>query len=199
MKFEYVILGVLSWRPMTGYELGKYLEVEGRFLKNKVHLSQIYRLLARMVDSGWLSFRTVVNDGRPDAKVYRLTPLGEQTLRDWVASPYVPSTRFQDPEFSVRFRYGGPIDPASVLRLLRTELQTRQDQVATYRTRQRALTGLRPVDGVDPELITRLGDLSHDYGAASVDLWIDWLERTLATLEAELPDQLTDEREDIVR
>lgn len=52
MKFQHVILGLLSWRPFSGYELGKHLEREGRFIRSKVHLSQIYRLLSRMVDSG---------------------------------------------------------------------------------------------------------------------------------------------------
>jgi DNA-binding PadR family transcriptional regulator len=189
MKFEYVILGMLSWRPFSGYDLAKHLEVEGRFLKNKVHLSQIYRLLARMVDSGWLSYEVSVNDGRPDSKIYRLTELGEQELRDWVRSPYEPSTRFQDPEFMVRFNFGGPLDSASLLRLVRTELDCRRAQVARFRSRNRSIPDLDPIDGVDRDAITRLSDLGHCHGAAAIDAWIAWLERVLAELEGEASPQ----------
>ncbi|HEY9292854.1 MAG TPA: PadR family transcriptional regulator [Microlunatus sp.] len=184
MKFEYVILGLLSWRPFSGYELAKHLEVEGRFIKNKVHLSQIYRLLARMVDSGWVSYQVSVNDGRPDAKIYRLTPLGEQTLRDWVRSPYEPSTRFQDPEFMVRFNFGGPLDLRALRLLVRTELECRQAQVARYRSRDRRVRDLDPIDGVDTDLVHRLSDLGHQHGAAAIDLWIDWLQQVLDELES---------------
>jgi PadR family transcriptional regulator AphA len=182
MKFEHVILGLLSWRPFSGYDLGRYLEVEGRFIKNKVHLSQIYRLLARMVESGWVSYRVSTTDGRPDAKVYQLTPLGVQTLRDWVRSPYQPSTRFQDPEFMVRFSFGGPLDRDALRQLVRTELDCRQAQVARYRTRERHVADLQPIDGVDADLVHRLSDLGHQHGAAAIDLWIRWLKEDLADL-----------------
>ncbi|TDD90596.1 PadR family transcriptional regulator [Saccharopolyspora karakumensis] len=77
-----MILGLLSWRPFSGYELGKHLEREGRFIRSKVHLSQIYRLLSRMVDSGWASYEVQANDGRPDSKIYRLTETGEPPLSE---------------------------------------------------------------------------------------------------------------------
>ena len=183
MKFKYVILGLLSWRPFSGYDLAKHLEVEGRFIKNKVHLSQIYRLLARMVDSGWVSYQVSVNDGRPDSKIYRLTPLGEQTLRDWVRSPYEPSTRFQDPEFMVRFTFGGPLDRDALLRLIRTELDCRRAQVARFRHRDRSITDLQPIEGVDTTMVDRVRELSHQHGAAATDAWVTWLEQVLTELD----------------
>jgi len=183
MKFEHVILGLLSWRPFSGYDLAKHLEVEGRFLKNKVHLSQVYRLLARMVDSGWVQYDVVINDGRPDSKIYRLTDLGVATLTDWVRSPYEPSTRFQDPEFMVRFNFGGPLDRDALISLVRVELETRRNQVARFRTRDRTIKDLRPIDGVDIHLVQRLSDLGHEQGAWAIDHWIAWLQRVLDELE----------------
>ncbi|QUH04167.1 PadR family transcriptional regulator [Saccharopolyspora erythraea] len=185
MKFEHVILGLLSWRPFSGYELGKYLEREGRFIRSKVHLSQIYRLLSRMVDSGWVCYEVQANDGRPDSKIYRLTEIGEQVLREWVASPYEPPSKFTDSEFLVRFHYGGPLDRAALLRLVRTELETRKAEVSLYRDRDRSVGPMQPIDGVDEALAQRLGDLIHEQGAAGMDLWINWLERVLAELESE--------------
>lgn len=188
MKFEHVILGLLSWRPFSGYELGKYLEREGRFIRTNVHLSQIYRVLARMVDSGWVYYEVSVNDGRPDSKIYRLTEDGERALLEWVATPYVPPSRFENPEFLVRFRYGGPLNRDALVRLVRTELDARRAQVALFRDRDRSIGELDPISSVDPGLVRRLGDLSHERGAAAVDAWIAWLERVLAELEPTLSD-----------
>lgn len=184
MKFEHVILGMLSWRPFSGYELAKYLEVEGSFMGPKVHLSQIYRLLARMTYSGWVHYEVSVNDGRPDSKIYRLTEEGTRELRDWAASPYETPVRFPDPEFSARFLFGGPVDRDALLRLVRTELEERRAQVATFRDRDRSIGPVDPIEGVDPGLVQRLGDLSHQLGAARKDLWIEWLEGVLGELEA---------------
>lgn len=184
MKFEYVILGLLALRPFSGYELGKYVEQEGRFLRSKVHLSQIYRLLARMVDSGWVYYEVSENDGRPDSKIYRLTAAGQAALRDWVESPYDPPSRFQDAEFMARFSFGGPLNRPVLLRLVRTELAARRAQVAKFRHRDRGVGRLDPIDGIDTVLSKRLSDLGHQQGTAAIDQWIGWLERILAELEA---------------
>lgn len=179
MKFEQMILGLLSLRPFSGYELGKYLEQEGRFFRSNVHLSQIYRSLARMVDSGWVSYSVVENDGRPDAKIYQLTDLGEQELRDWITSPYTPPSRFQDPEFKARFLLGGPFGEDALIELVRIELSARRMQMKEDRGRNRDLGLLAPIGGVDESLVHRLAQLAHEHGSSALDQWIDWLETVL--------------------
>lgn len=85
----------------------------------------------------------------------------------------------------MRFHYGGPLDRAALIRLVRTELETRKAEVSLYRDRDRSVGPMQPIDGADAALAQRLGDLAHDHGAAAMDLWIDWLERVLAELESE--------------
>lgn len=182
MKFEQMVLGLLSWRPFSGYELGKYLEREGRFFRSTVHLSQIYRTLSRMVDSGSVSFTVAENAGRPDSKLYQLTDQGAQELREWVNSPYVPSARFQDPEFKARFLLGGPFGRDGLVKLVQTELDTRRAEVVQFRDRDRDFGLLAPIPGVDDSLVRRLTDLAHEHGVNAMDQWISWLETVLAEI-----------------
>ncbi|MFG2725689.1 PadR family transcriptional regulator [Streptomyces canus] len=183
MKFEYVLLSLLAWRPRSGFDLGKWVETEGQFLRSRMHHSQIYRLLGRMETDGWVDFEVDPREKRPDAKVYRLTPYGHEVLLEWVRSPYDPPSRFQDPDFMVRFSCAAPLDRQAAIRLLRTELDYRRAQIARNRHRDRALHFVDPIPGLDQELAREVMDELHYYGAGVVDTWVAWLERMLHRLE----------------
>ncbi|MBO1419807.1 PadR family transcriptional regulator [Streptomyces sp. FH025] len=183
MRFEYVLLALLAGRPLSGYDLRKWVETEGRFLRSRAHHSQIYRLLGRMVVDGWVEFEVDPREGRPDAKVYRLTPVGREALLDWVRSPYDPPSRFQDADFLARFALAAPLDRQAAIRLLRTELAFRRAQIARNRDRDRGLRFTDPLPELDRRLAREVAEELHRFGAASVDRWVDWLERMLTKLE----------------
>lgn len=182
MRFEYVLLALLAHRPYSGYDLRKWLETEGQFIRSRAHHSQIYRLLARMVDDGWVAFEVDPREGRPDAKVYRLTPRGREALLEWVRTPYEPTSRFQDPDFLARFGFTVPLDHEAALRLIETELVYRRDQIARNRDRDRTIRFEEALPELDQALAQEAFDRMHLYGAASVDAWVAWLEDIRAWL-----------------
>ncbi|GAA1284975.1 helix-turn-helix transcriptional regulator [Streptomyces sp. NBC_00117] len=182
MKFEYVLLGLLARRPYDGYELRKWLETEGQFLWAKAHHSQIYRKLAQLETQGWVRHETDVREGRPDAKVYRLTERGHHALREWIRSPYEPSTRLQDIDFTARFSVTAPLDREAAVELLRTELAYRRAQIAKNRNRDRTLLYEDPAPGLDQEVDREVHESLHRLGAGAMDYWVDWLEKSLHRL-----------------
>ncbi|MFE4512717.1 PadR family transcriptional regulator [Kitasatospora sp. NPDC056783] len=183
LRFEYVLLALLAGRPLSGYDLRKWVETEGQFLRSRAHHSQIYRLLGRMVVDGWVDYQVDPREGRPDAKVYRLTPVGREALLDWVRSPYDPPSRFQDADFLARFAFAAPLDRQAAIRLLRTELDFRRAQIARNRGRDRSLRFTDPLPELDQQLARDVAEELHRFGAASVDRWVDWLEGMLTRLE----------------
>ncbi|MUL48773.1 PadR family transcriptional regulator [Mycobacterium sp. CBMA293] len=175
MKLELLLLGILGVRPATGYELKKFFDNHGRFLRSNTQMSQVYRALARMSDDGWVRFEIDPRPGPQDAKTYHVTPEGMTVFLDWLTGPYQPPSKFTDPEFAARLSFAGFMTEQQVLELIEVELDARRDQVARFRDRDRTFT---PASGFpfDHELATAIGDRLHQWGNEAVDRHIEHLE-----------------------
>ncbi|WP_396668174.1 PadR family transcriptional regulator [Microbacterium sp. R86528] len=184
MKFENVLLGLLGTKPFTGYELMKWLDTEGQFVRSNTHHSQIYRELGKMVRHGLIEFEVDPRPGRPDAKVYRITEIGREALLEWARSPYLPTSRFQDPDFVARFMFTVALDLDAAIAQIDAELIYRRNQVVVGRDRPRGLVGIAPIPEFDAAVSMWAGDRMHGYGADSVDRWMDWLEQMRVDLIA---------------
>jgi len=89
---EYAVLGLLSFGENSGYDLQKLADRSVGYFWTPAK-SRIYATLPRLVDAGLVRRRDVVQSGRPDKQLYRLTRRGEQALRRWISdSPLEPET-----------------------------------------------------------------------------------------------------------
>jgi DNA-binding PadR family transcriptional regulator len=192
VKLENILLGVLLQHPSTGYDLKRYLDTHGRFLRSNTQMSQVYRSLGQMEDRGWISYSIEPRPGAQDAKRYEATEEGATVFLDWLASPYVPPSRFQDPDFIVRMTFAGFMTVEQVIDLVETELETRQHQVARYRNRDRRLQRV-PNESFDEPLGEAIGEWLHQTSAAAMDAHIDSLvELRRQLLDGLLPDRAAD-------
>ncbi|ALE04879.1 PadR family transcriptional regulator [Arthrobacter sp. ERGS1:01] len=168
MKLEYILLGVLLEHPSTGYDLKKFLDVQGRFLRSNTQMSQVYRSLGSMEKQGWVTHSVNPRPGAQDAKTYRVTDEGATIFLDWLTGPYHPPTRFQDPELGVRLSFTGFMSAEQLLRLLDVEIQTRQAEIGRYRHRDRR-HDWAPTIPFDTELSEAVSDRLHIAGANAMD------------------------------
>ncbi|MDQ0618111.1 PadR family transcriptional regulator [Arthrobacter globiformis] len=168
MKLEYILLGVLLEHPSTGYELKKFLDTHGRFLRSNTQMSQVYRSLGSMEKQGWVTHSVDPRPGAQDAKTYRVTDEGATVFLDWLTGPYHPPTRFQDPELTVRLSFSGFMSAEQLLRILDVEIETRQAEIARFRNRDRR-EAWAPTIAFDTELAEAVGDRLHLMGASAVD------------------------------
>jgi len=86
MSLKHGLLGMLNYEPMTGYELDK------EFKETLAHFwqalpSQIYRELDTMEKKGWLVSERVVQEEKPNKRVYSITDKGKTEFLDWLSSP----------------------------------------------------------------------------------------------------------------
>src|SRR3712207_9483471 len=79
----YAILGLLSREELSGYDLMSRMKARVGFFWEARH-SQIYPELARLEEQGLVTYRVVEQRGRPDKKVYEITPEGIEVLKGWV-------------------------------------------------------------------------------------------------------------------
>jgi DNA-binding PadR family transcriptional regulator len=78
----YVILGMLGWRPMSGYEIKSLVDRSTRFFWAASY-GQIYPELRRLSAAGLIEGKASPQGGRR-RNVYRLTPAGRRELRAWL-------------------------------------------------------------------------------------------------------------------
>ena len=78
----YGLLGLVARTPSSGYDLMLQLQP---FWQAK-H-SQIYPLLAKLEQEGYLEFTRVHQTDRPDKKVYSITEKGQIALKLWLGQP----------------------------------------------------------------------------------------------------------------
>ena len=78
----YVILGMLGWRPMSGYEIKSLVDRSTRFFWAASY-GQIYPELRRLAAEGLIEGKASPQGGRR-RNVYQLTPAGRRELQSWL-------------------------------------------------------------------------------------------------------------------
>ncbi|HAG93244.1 MAG: PadR family transcriptional regulator [Pseudomonadales bacterium] len=95
MSLKHVLLMVLKKQSATGYGITKWFDGPLGYFWDTSH-QRVYRALAKLHEDGWVSFEVVPQHGRPDKKVYAITPLGEQILDGWMRKP-LPLPKVNEP------------------------------------------------------------------------------------------------------
>lgn len=85
---EHALLGFLRRRPMYGYELYQQLtDPAGLWLVWRMKQSQLYALLGKLEDEGYISAEVQAQESRPPRKVFHLTPSGLSAYQQWLETP----------------------------------------------------------------------------------------------------------------
>ncbi len=168
MALEHALLVALREQPASGLDLAKRFDRSIGFFWHATH-QQIYRVLARMDADGWVRVTTVSQTGRPDKKVYDVTPAGAEVLRAWLAAPTEAEPLRS--ELAVKLRGASFGDRDAVLDVVRANLADHHLRLEHYRglmardyPRPAELAGVE----LDQYLVLRGGILAEE-------MWIAWL------------------------
>lgn len=129
MALEHAILVSLSERSGSGYELARRFDRSIGFFWAATH-QQIYRVLRRMDEAGWVTCEHVAQDGRPDKKVYAVSADGRAELERWLAEPGEPSM-LRD-ELGVKIRGAALGDVRAVVTEVRRHRVRHAEQLDVY-------------------------------------------------------------------
>ncbi|MBD5786865.1 PadR family transcriptional regulator [Cellulosimicrobium terreum] len=178
MVLRFLVLGLLTIRPMTGYDLKRAFDSSVQHFWS-ADRSQLYRTLAALVESGLAVVEVVPQDSYPDRKVHRITPAGRSALRDWLASPLEPEDA-RDP-FLGRVFFADQLDGDGVAVLLaarRRQAEAAVEALTAEAERVATMTaGQAPADDARG-LVMRLATLRNGLAHARTELaWLDETER----------------------
>ncbi|MDY7102165.1 MAG: PadR family transcriptional regulator [Actinomycetota bacterium] len=169
MRLELILLGVLLERPRTGYELQRFMDSTGRFLRSNTSMTQVYRSLRRMEADGWLAHEVEPRLGARDAKRHHVTAEGAAAFHAWLREPYHPSDLPGGQDLSVHLRFrAAHLGRDAVIELLDAELAFRRRQIARDRDRDRT-EWYEPGSSIDAALTGALMNWQHARGASRMD------------------------------
>lgn len=135
----HLVLGILLRKPRSGYDIVKVLAT---FRPAKS--SQIYPILAKLEKNGFLDCQHVNQDGKPNKKIYSVTPTGKAELESWLdTSPEPPVIRddFLSMFFSVWIK-----EPETLERLVNERLKYMEDTLQFLTERKQVLETSFPTD-----------------------------------------------------
>ena len=173
---KYAILGMLSRRELTGYDMMKEFD---RGLANFWYAShsQLYPELNRLAGEGLIQYETSIKGESLERKVYRITPEGMADLRQWLEQdePLPPTPK---DVFRLRMYFGDNISRSRLLELTLAQLERRQQKLAFLQT---SLEHAAPPSGrFDAAMADRL---VLEGAVMRETTMVQWLEHCIETLE----------------
>lgn len=129
MDVRTLCLGILSLGDATGYEIKK-LVADGAFsFFSEASYGSIYPALTKLMVDGHVTCQTQTQDGRPDKKVYSLTQLGHDHLRDAIQQS--PGPDRQRSEFLATVLFAEAVSPDRLAQLLNDRRRYHEKRIAT--------------------------------------------------------------------
>src|SRR3954462_12063362 len=171
---KYAILGFLSFGPMSGYDIKQTVERSIRHFWNESY-GQIYPLLKRMSSEGLAQAKVERNHGKPDRKVYSITPKGKKELQKWLAQPAKAQPARNELLLKMFFSY-----PGNLANDLCEIERTRAEHAALCAEYVNIEARLREHHGRNPRLPYWL--MTLDFGKRRSEAFVAWCDESVKVL-----------------
>lgn len=125
----YVVLGMVSREPRSGYEIKALVDNSTRFFWAASY-GQIYPELRRLSEAGLIEGVDAPRGGRKRT-VYAITAAGEAALKDWLRQP--PSTYEMREEGLLKLFFAGVLAPEEAAEILHSMRRFRRGVTAQLR------------------------------------------------------------------
>ena len=125
----YVILGMVSRQPRSGYEIKALVDNSTRFFWAASY-GQIYPELKRLAEAGLVEGADAPT-GERKRTVYAITETGEEALEDWLRRP--PHTYETRDEGLLKLFFAGTLPPEEAVEILRSMREHRTGLVERLR------------------------------------------------------------------
>ena len=179
MSLSHALLGLLSYRPSTGYELKTAFNRSIHFFWNAT-LPQIYRTLKQMEGKGYLTLTVEHQDGKPSRKIYHVTEAGQEELRQWLKEfPLIPEPR--DPML-IKIFFGNRMEPQQFRSHVKRWREFHAGQLSKFdKEVMPIIDQYAKLTGATKD--ARYWGFTLDYGRRHAKMVMDWCDEILAATE----------------
>ncbi len=115
MDLRSAILGLLSWKPSSGYDLKRIISDSDVFYWSGNN-NQIYKSLIELLHEGLVTYQIQLQDSLPAKKIYSITDLGLSALhQNLLAVPEIPELH---KNFLIQLAWAEILSDEEILNLL---------------------------------------------------------------------------------
>lgn len=174
MDIDYILLGLIKlYQEVTGYELNRIIRDSNRYFIS-VSLAYIYPVLKRLYQRGWVTYAATPLLNRPDKKIYRITPLGEQALQAWLEAPIEPDMYFRS--FLLKMQFATLMSKSTILAHIEREMQRLEEKIRDVNQLSNCIDSGK-LDARSCEVLARMAQLLRDTDQLRIEWLRDWRER----------------------
>lgn len=178
MSLPHLLLGLLSARPMSGYDLNKEFNSAVQHFWS-TDQSQIYRTLYKLEGDGLVKAETIVQADSPNKKVYHVTEAGKSELIRWLGQP-LPTAPIREAWLGQLY-FSHHLDSAAIMGVLQGYRDEVAERLAALETLQTSLPPAEAWGQVPREFQFQL--LTLDYGLEIHRFELAWLDKTIERIQ----------------
>ena len=121
MSLENGILGYLSMKPLSGYDIKKLFNMSAAFFW-PADQTQIYRTLKSLESDGLIEVSSLEQNAGPSKTLYTITERGRKVMRSWLLNPKLSDFVARLP-FLVELFFSGALNREELLDFLDTQTE----------------------------------------------------------------------------
>jgi DNA-binding PadR family transcriptional regulator len=190
-KTKYAILGLLSWKPMSGYDIKKLVEMSLAHFWNESY-GALFPTLNRLVEEGLATKRVDPASGRRGRTVYRISAKGRRAFDAWLHEATDPP-RVRN-ELLMKFFLSSRREPAECIRLLEEYREQQQVRLEDFTESEALLAHALRGGDVPGEITAVLDDTTGDsnqmrvfymtlrHGILAIEARLRWIDEAVAML-----------------
>jgi DNA-binding PadR family transcriptional regulator len=172
------LLGLLSLKPMSGYELRRMMEQStANFWRES--FGQIYPALKKLSAEGLAAMEVSHPEGQRLRKIYRLTEAGRERLRLWLELPAEPQVARN--ELLLKLFFGAQAVPEAMRRHVQERRGRLEVDLRRYREIERSLQAAHAGRPGLPYFL-----MVVRFGIAETRALLAWCDESLAELDREV-------------
>jgi PadR family transcriptional regulator, regulatory protein AphA len=172
-KTQYAILGMLSIRPRSGYDIKKQINRSIGFFWNE-NFGHIYPILKRMEKDGFVTKRVEETGCRPRKNVFTLTEKGNKELKRWLAIPV--SEQPVRNELLLKIFFGAHLKEGDIMAMIEVEKEKSVKLAKLFNSIAQESPADRPHD-LPYWLMTM------NFGKKKAEMTIEWCDETLKAIK----------------
>ncbi len=179
MSLPHALLGLVNYKPATGYELKATFTQSIHFFWNAT-LPQIYRTLNQMEKNGWLRVTVEHQNGKPSRKVYHITKAGQEEFRRWLTEP--PGMPEPRNAMLIKIFFGNQMDSSQFATHLR---ELRQHHASLLKRYEKDVFSVieHYADATGAFRDARYWALTLDFGRRHARMVLNWCDEALRQIK----------------